>query len=60
MKGKFIMKNLFKEHPWAATVTSCSMAFAGVLGLKIATDFAFNMTVLFVEKKRKKDNSGAE
>lgn len=43
------MKKLFESHPVAGSFMSCGLAFAGVLGLKILTDFVFKMTFLLVD-----------
>ena len=43
------MKKLLEAHPCAGSFMGCGLAFAGVLGLKILTDFVFNMTVLLVD-----------
>lgn len=52
------MKKLFEEHPCAGSFMGCSMVLGGVLGLKIVTDFVFNMTVLFVDCNRSGSKSG--
>lgn len=46
------MKNLLNDHPCAGSFMGCGMAFAGVLGLKIVTDFVFNMAVLIIDHNR--------
>ena len=43
------MKKLLESHPVAGSFMGCGLAFAGVFGLKILTDFVFNMTVLLVD-----------
>lgn len=44
------MKKMLSEHPWAGTCFTCGMAFAAVFGLKIVTDFAFDMTALLTNR----------
>ena len=52
------MKKLFESHPVAGSFMGCSIVFAGVLGLKIVTDFVFSMTVLFVDHNGNYSKSG--
>lgn len=52
------MKKLFESHPVAGSFMGCSMVVAGVFGLKIVTDFVFNMTVLFVDHNGNCSKSG--
>lgn len=52
------MKNLLNDHPWAGSLMGCGMAFAGVCGLKIVTDFVFNMAVLIIDHNRNNRESG--
>lgn len=52
------MKKLFESHPVAGSFMGCSMVVAGVFGLKIVTDFVFNMTVLFVDHNGNSSESG--
>ena len=51
------MKNLLNDHPWAGSFMGCGMAFAGVFGLKIVTDFVFNMAVLIIDHNRSNSES---
>lgn len=51
-RSNYIMKKLLEEHPCAGSFMGCCITFAGVLGLKIVTDFVFNMAVLLIDHNK--------